>query len=238
MSAKTPVIAFVSPKGGVGKTTAALTLAAELSQQMDCQVTIIDADPNRPFKRWAELGNKPPLINVVLDDNENTILDNIERAKESSKAVIVDLEGTKNTRVTYAVSMADLVIIPMGASALDANEAGEAIRLIRQVERAFSRKIPYSILFTKVEAAIVSRNFTDIARQLSENGIPTLSARLIHRAAYPTMFALGKTLHTLTDKEATNLVKALEDSYTFADAVVDLINQNKRLSNASDVAAA
>ena len=53
---KTPVIAFVSPKGGAGKTTAALTLAGELIAQMDKPVTIIDADPNYPFKRWVGLG--------------------------------------------------------------------------------------------------------------------------------------------------------------------------------------
>lgn len=227
MSAKTPVIAFVSPKGGVGKTTAALTLAAELSHQMERAVTIIDADPNRPFKRWVDLGNCPELINVVLDDDETTILDNIERAKEISRAVIIDLEGTKNVRVTYAVSKADLVIIPMGGSALEANEAGEAIKLIRQVERGFNRKIPYVILFTKIPAAIVSRNFSDIARQLTQNGIPTLGTRLIDREAYRTMFALGKTLHDLNDRKVGGLAKAREDSYALAEAIVAQINQTR-----------
>ena len=55
---KTPVIAFVSPKGGVGKTTAALTLASELIHQTGERISIIDADPNYPFKRWAVLRPK------------------------------------------------------------------------------------------------------------------------------------------------------------------------------------
>ena len=231
MSAKTPVIAFVSPKGGVGKTTAALTLAAELAHQMEKPVTIIDADPNRPFKRWVDLGRSSPLINVILDDSEETILENIENAKAISRAVIIDLEGTKNMRVSFAVSQADLVIIPMGGSALEANEAGEAIKLIRQTEKGFGRKIDYAILFTKIPAAIVSRNFTDIARQLNAIGIPILGTRLIDREAYKTMFALGKDLYGLTDKEVGGLTKAREDSYAFASAVVSKINE-KRQSHA------
>lgn len=119
---KTPVIAFVSPKGGVGKTTAALTLASELIYQTGERISIIDADPNYPFRRWAVLGRKPNNLDITFDDSEETILDNIERAKQSSKAVLIDLEGTKNMRVTYAVSKADLVIIPVQGSILDANE--------------------------------------------------------------------------------------------------------------------
>jgi chromosome partitioning protein len=41
-----PVIAFANPKGGAGKTTAALLLASELTTR-GARVTIIDADPER-----------------------------------------------------------------------------------------------------------------------------------------------------------------------------------------------
>ncbi|RYF34242.1 MAG: ParA family protein, partial [Cytophagaceae bacterium] len=43
-----PTIVFVSPKGGAGKTTAALILASELAR--GAAVTVIDADPNHPIK--------------------------------------------------------------------------------------------------------------------------------------------------------------------------------------------
>ena len=50
-----PVISFVSPKGGVGKTTSALILATELAAQGASRVTIIDADPNLPIAKWSKL---------------------------------------------------------------------------------------------------------------------------------------------------------------------------------------
>ena len=43
-----PVIVFASPKGGVGKSTAAVLLASEIAEAGKA-TTLIDADPNRPM---------------------------------------------------------------------------------------------------------------------------------------------------------------------------------------------
>src|SRR5260370_28571138 len=109
-------------------------------------VSIIDGDLDSPFKRWLKLGHKPALLTIVLDESEDTILENIERAKQDSAAVLIDLEGTKNMRVTYAVSKADLVLIPVQRSILDANEAAEAIKLVKRTKQGFDRQIDFASL--------------------------------------------------------------------------------------------
>jgi chromosome partitioning protein len=230
MSAKSPVIAFASPKGGVGKTTATLTLAGELVQQLQKPVTIIDADPNCPFKRWLKLGHKPELLTIVLDESEDTILENIERARQDSAAVLIDLEGTKNMRVTYAVSKADLVLIPVQGSMLDAAEAAEAVKLVKRTEQGFNRQIDFAILFTRMPAAIISRNFSDIARQFVDAEIPVLETQLIEREAFKTMFSIGRVLHDLTDGHVSGLQKARLDSYHLAEAVIGRINNSRKKS--------
>lgn len=228
MAAYTPVIAFVSPKGGVGKTTASLTLASEMVYQFEDTITVIDADPNYPFKRLVNLGRLPQNLKVILDQSEETILDNIEKARQNSRVVIIDLEGTKNMRVTYAVSKADLVIIPVQGSILDANEAAEAIKLIKRTEKGFGRKIDYAILFTRMPAAIVSKNFVDIAGQFSDSMIPVLGANLVEREAFKTMFSTGYALHDLSDSQVSGLVKAKQDSYNLAEAVITRITANRK----------
>ncbi len=228
MSAKAPVIAFVSPKGGAGKTTATLTLASELIYQTNSKITIIDADPNYPFKRWVQLNRKPDLLDVIFDESEETILDNIEKAKQNSSAVLVDLEGTKNMRVTYAVSQADLVIIPVQGSMLDANEAAEAIKLIKRTEKGFNKSIEYALLFTRMPAAIISRNFADIARQFTSNKIPVFESQLTEREAFKTMFSTGFMLHELTASHVGGLEKALEDSYNLALGVTARVNSSRK----------
>ena len=71
-----PTIAFVSPKGGAGKTTSAFLLSTALAKLYD--VTVIDADPNHPIKTWAAGGNTPPRMSIISDANEDTIIERIE----------------------------------------------------------------------------------------------------------------------------------------------------------------
>ncbi len=47
------VIVFASSKGGVGKTTSALTLSSVLTHH-NAPTTLIDADPNSPLAVWSK----------------------------------------------------------------------------------------------------------------------------------------------------------------------------------------
>jgi hypothetical protein len=58
-------------------------------QQLAGKITIIDADPNYPFKNWVRFASK--RLDLVFDQSEETILDNIARAQANSQAVLIDL---------------------------------------------------------------------------------------------------------------------------------------------------
>jgi len=79
-----PTIAFVSPKGGAGKTTSAFLLSTALAKLYD--VTVIDADPNHPIQTWANGGNTPPRLTIVSDVHEDTIIERIEDAAERTRS--------------------------------------------------------------------------------------------------------------------------------------------------------
>jgi len=66
-----PVIPFVSPKGGCGKSTSAVLLASYLAES-GRSVTIIDADPNRPVSRWSKRPGKPKNLSVLENVTEET----------------------------------------------------------------------------------------------------------------------------------------------------------------------
>ena len=129
--------------------------------------------------------------------------------------------------MTYAISQSDLVLIPVQGSILDAQEAAEAIKLIKRAEQAFKRKIDFAILFTRMPAAIVSKNFSDIARQFSDSEIPVLEAQLIEREAFKTMFSMGRVLYDLPE-HTNGLQKAQHDSYKLAEAVVTRIKNSRK----------
>ena len=58
------IIAVVNQKGGAGKTTIALNLAAALAAE-GRRVLLIDADPQQTAQDWAAVRPTPPPFQVV-----------------------------------------------------------------------------------------------------------------------------------------------------------------------------
>jgi chromosome partitioning protein len=222
-----PTIVFASPKGGAGKSTSAVVLASELAQK-GVPVVIIDADPNRPVSAWAKRAGKPESLTVLADVTEETIIDEIEAAASRAPFVLVDLEGTASITVAYAISRADLVIIPSQGSQLDASEAAKAIKLIRQQEKAFGRRIPYAVLFTRTSAAIKPRTLQHIRREFLNNGIPVFQTQMHEREAFRAIFSFGGTIEALNTEQVSNLDAAVKNARAFAAEVVNMLRQGAK----------
>jgi chromosome partitioning protein len=214
-----PTIVFASPKGGAGKSTSAVVLATELALK-GAAVTVIDADPNHPVSQWAKRPGCPGLLTVMGNISEETIIDTIEDASVRTAFVIVDLEGTASMTVAYAISRADLVIIPVQGSQLDAAEAAKAIRLIRQQEKAFSRRIQYAVLFTRTSTAIKPRTFQHIRSEFSDHGVPAFETQMNERDAFRAIFSFGGTLEALNPAQVGNVAAAIGNARAFASEVI------------------
>ena len=223
-----PTIVFVSPKGGAGKTTASLVLATQLSRST--KVTIIDADPNHPIASWAANGDVPSAFSVVADADEGTIVDRIQNAAASSPFVIVDLEGTASKLVLLAISQADLVIVPTQGSELDAQQAGRALRVIKQHEAMSGRSLQYAVLLTRTNVAVRTRSTAQIQRMLMEAGIPVFKTHLHEREAYRAMFSFRRPLEGLDPTQASNIDKAIANAEELTVEVVEFV-RGKSLSD-------
>lgn len=220
-----PTIVFCSPKGGVGKTTAALLLATQLADIYD--VTIVDADPNRPIKAWARGGNAPKRLNVISDVDEDNIIDRIEEAAAQTPIVVVDLEGTAAKIVLLAVSQADFVVIPMQGSQLDAEQASRAIKVIKQHEKMTGRALPFGVLLSRTNPAIRTRTTGHIQKSLTDAGIPVLSTELNEREAFRAVFSFQQPLSGLTTVDVSNLDKAKDNVHRLAFEIISKIVEKK-----------
>jgi chromosome partitioning protein len=209
-----PTIAFVSPKGGVGKTTSAFLFATAIAKIYD--VTVIDADPNHPIQTWAQGGNTPQRLTIVSDADEDTIIERIEDAAEKTPFVVVDLEGTASKTVIYAISQADFVVIPTQGSQLDANEASRAIRVVLQSEKLTGKTKPYAVLLTRTNPSIRTRGLAHIQNGLVDAGIPVFQTELNERDAFKAVFSFRQTLDGLNAVEVPNLDKAKLNVLAFA----------------------
>jgi chromosome partitioning protein len=209
-----PVIAFANSKGGSGKTTSALLIACELAEKT--AVTIIDADPRHPVSKWAipkDGKTTPPKnLTVIRNVGEQTIIEEIETAAERDPFVIVDLEGVGSKLNAFAISQADLVVIPMKEQQQDAEAALDTIREIVNVSKVRRAEIPFSVLFTQSKPVAKSRTARFIASQFRDNPrIDTFDIELHERDAFSAIYTMGGSVRALDPAQTNGIDRAIEN---------------------------
>lgn len=221
-----PVIVFASSKGGVGKSTTALCLGQTLARE-GFSVHILDADPNAPILAWAERASlEKTNLSVIGPLNEHNIFEAIEKSRSQAQIVLVDLEGSANLAVSYAITEADLVLIPLQGSQLDADEAAKIIRMIERAGRQIKRSINYIAFFTRC-SFIKSRTNKYISTQLAEGRIPIVATEVAERDAFKAVFTYGAFLHDLTAENVSAPEKAVNNMIDFANEVLGILAKSK-----------
>ncbi len=215
-----PVISFANAKGGAGKTTAALLLATETADRGQ-SVTIFDADPQRWISHWSELPGRHRNIRVFSHLSPATITEQILEASQQTDYVIIDLEGTENLLVANALSVSDLVVIPIQGSSMDARGGAKILKLISKIERIVHHDIRHCVALTRTNAAVTTRALKAVQDHLSASGIDVLMTPLVERAAYRDLFEFGGGLSTQNEKMVANLEKARENASLFAAEVLE-----------------
>lgn len=216
-----PVVSIASSKGGVGKTTTALLVATELARQ-GVAVTIIDADPNRHLVAWRAGSSKNP-VRIVPDTGK--LISLIDGERGNCDLVVVDLEGSASRAVGHAIARSDLVIIPTGASAMDASQAGRALELVREEEAVLSRFIVQRVLLTRTSAGIPTKAEKFIAEELRTAGVPLLRNKLHQRTAFAAMFAYRLSLNELDDREVNGLPAARANASELTEEITAILNE-------------
>jgi chromosome partitioning protein len=210
------VIAFASSKGGPGKTTTAIALGVEFALAGHA-VTFLDADPNRHLASWGHLHERP-RIRVVGGVTEENILEEIRGAVGRSAFVLIDLEGTANNALTYAVSKADLVIVPAQPSRMDLQEAFRAAALVDRAAAVVERPIRYRILLSKMPV-LPTRAGRHAREQIEREGLPAFRTELLERTAFREM-----SFHGQSPSEIEPASNAAENVRALAREILELLN--------------
>lgn len=222
-----PVIAVSNPKGGAGKSTTTLLLATYLAQK-GASVCVLDADPNQPILDWKKNGNSKTTLQVVGGVRESNLMECLE--EQHQQFVFIDLEGTASLLVSRSIAMADFVIIPVQASAVDVRQAGKAIRAVRDEEKVAqrsnaARRIPFRVLMTRTPApgAPVSSVQRQLEAEIASAGIPCFTVSLAERMAYKAMFVERLTLAEMGNLRVGNLEAAYDNVHQLAEELIGLL---------------
>lgn len=234
------VITFANPKGGSGKTTSAMLLAEQIALSGG-RVAILDLDPNANILAWAqgrqEAGRAVPFSVHARPQAEDTVA-LIDGLAAEADYLIIDLEGSKDQIVTFALSRTDLCIIPMDGSPMEARQAAQAVRLVETTARMIRSPIAYSLLFARTNAAFLTTDERDVRQEMEANNISTLPVRIARRAPYTRIFRDNVLLAELpdlvaeemtgkaasaTEKAQKQVTSAIENARDYAQAVIDCL---------------
>ena len=226
-----PVIAVSNPKGGAGKSTATLLLSTYLAQR-GASVCVLDADPNQPILDWKANGSSNTRLEVIGGVRESNLMEILDRQEQ--QFVFIDLEGTASVLVSRSIAMADFVIVPVQASAVDVRQASKAIRAVRDEERVAQRsnsdrRIPYKVLMTRTPApgAPVSSVQQQLESEIAGAGIPRFKTSLAERLAFKAVFVERLSLAELGGFKVGNLEAAYENVHQLAEELVETLHQVK-----------
>lgn len=128
------ILAVISQKGGVGKTTlaTALAVAAELDGK---SVAVFDLDPQASSCFWADRRRaagkgETPIVRDVNFNRLPYVLDAMRTA--GADLVILDCPPKQRDVADEAIRAADVVMIPTKPEALDIHAMVETVRLAAQ----------------------------------------------------------------------------------------------------------
>jgi chromosome partitioning protein len=198
------VIAFISQKGGTGKTTTALTLAVA-AQQDGKSVLILDLDPQANMTGWHQSRtDKSPLVQPTHPAALKSLL--AHAGKERVDWVILDTAAGTDTSAAAAVDVADLVLIACRPSRFDLEAIANSVRLCR-----VRQTVPHVVL-TQIDVQGSMQN--EARAQLAGLGIAVLPGGLGSRAAFRHSTLSGRSVteyepHGKAAKEAEGLYKTV-----------------------------
>jgi chromosome partitioning protein len=136
-------IALVQRKGGVGKTTLAVSLAGEYAKR-GAQTLLVDADPQCSACHWAELARLPFAVHQSSLTDVNQAREWANNLRRLLTEVMVIDTAPSDFAVSASVEVADLLVVPCTPSTLDLESTLRTLEIIHAARGQLER--PPSVL--------------------------------------------------------------------------------------------
>lgn len=126
------IIAVANSKGGVGKSTLAVHLAAWLDKQGH-RVTLADCDTQQSSSQWIR--EAAPQVKTLCMRDPDTIINELPLLAQETDYVVADGPGSLAETSRALLLVADQAIVPCKASMLEIRALDAATKVLRQAQK-------------------------------------------------------------------------------------------------------
>ena len=185
------IISLVGEKGGTGKSTLAIYLAAEAHRRR-LRVKLLDGDPQGTARTWAdvakEAGVPAPPVEAIDHDFWRK-----EGWQAGADFIFIDCPGRLDSMQRAALLASDVALIPCGPSAADAWALGSTIEIVRKAMNLEPELAAAIVITRKKGRTALGQGARAV---LMQGGLPLLRTEIGDRIAYQEALAAGKGVTT------------------------------------------
>lgn len=203
------IVAFTNSKGGVGKSTLAVHLAAWLHEK-GRRVILADGDVQGSSSMW--LSEAYPEIRIERLQTADEILEQIPKLSGESDDIVIDGPGGLSEVTRSILFVADYTLLPCTPSIVDLRPAYASIRVVRQAQNI--RKGPPVAVFVPNRLRSRQKLSKDLLTTASELGIQ-VSKGIRHLNAYADAAGQGTLVWRMQrqGEAATDLINVFEELF-------------------------
>lgn len=189
------IVGLVNQKGGVGKTTISVNVAASLARRRE-RVLLIDADPQGSALDWAAARTGEAQFSVIGLPRP-TIHKEVGEIGRGYDHIVIDGPPRVTDLVRSAIMAADVVLIPVQPSPYDIWAADEVVKLIAEA-RVYKENLKSAFVVNrKIAKTAIGR---DVGEALASYAMTVLQARITQRVIFAEAAAQGRSVHEVDEK--------------------------------------